>query len=458
MILLMSLTPLKFDLNKHCPTFSPFVTKHKKFTAALSSLYVAAVVLVPTVLASPASQTPPVTSAVSSIPKVTAFGSQRHVFSKKDGSLVAVWVSSSHQIMTASSSDGVNWQEASSPLVAESAENVAGALDQGDNLHLAYESQGKIFYRVVSKDGSVSKAVPLDISGLAHRPTLILENSSGLPAVAWSSESGVGRIRQSKIGFMKAKGETTDLKNWCNAKGDSCGLPAYISFSGSADALNQSFTRAILHPVLAQMPQSNDFYLYWSDNSRKGNETLKLVIAKKEGAGWDWGSVQNVDGVGEETFKNFTLAAVGDSGQNQVVIVYVGKDGSTKAVSYKADGGKSEISPSQNIGSQFSLASGEGKEFLFYRKDNGKIGLRQYNGAWSEELLETANDGGYPSAINGLINGKVPFIYTKPNGRVEFSSFTLAPAPTQTPEPTTEPTIAPTTIPTTPATSSATPN
>ena len=419
----------------------------------------------------------------------TAYGSQRHVFGgsirgtsqqeqplvfEKErnvagvqkifgGSLVAIWLKDNQIHASFSNNYGQSWQELSSPLTTEKVEVVAGAQDQEGNLHLVYESEGKIFYRKISEivseglikpDGwTVSSSIALDISGLAHRPSLILDFFTNLPVVAWSSESMRAGARFTRINFLRAKAEPTLLGNWCNAQGTSCGTPAYVLDSGSADSLGAIAFHAVLHSALGQMPLSGDLYLWWSEASKV--EPLKLAVAKREGNNWVWGNVSIEDQLDAETFRNFSLAAAADLVKQQVLIVYAQAGGKTKVVAYKKDGSKEDLSPDQKLGGQFSLAAHEGKYYLFYRKDNGKVAGRLFDTSWSEELFESPGEGGYPSVTADAIDGKIIIAYTTPEGAVGFLSYDLAPVPTPTPTASPSATLAPTATPT--GTESATP-
>jgi len=398
----------------------------------------------------------------------TAYGSQRHVFAntKKEinkktsfliteeekvggvqdvfeGSLMAVWVRD-NQIMVSYSNDyGQNWQDLSSPLINERVEVVSGAQDEKGNLHLVYESEGNIFYRKVSemrenglvKPGGwvISSPVPLDLSGLAHRPSLVLDYSSDLPLVSWSFESKKAGVRLSKINFLRAKGDPVFLENWCNAKGDSCGKPVGVSSLGSADSLGEIISSGLLHPVLRQMPQSQDLYLWWSEEREKRGGLLKMAVAKNEIDHWVWGEISVEDNLDSETSKNFSLSAAANFSKGEIAVVYVQEGMATKVVVYKKEGIKEDISPGKNLGGQFSLSAYDGKYFLFYRRPDGKISGRLFDQSWSEELLESPGEGGHPSAPDDPADGKIVIAYTEPSGTISFLNYSLIAQPELTP-------------------------
>lgn len=486
---------LKPKLKQYFPTFALAFGQQKKLVTSFLILFDLILVLILILILLPQGGGVIVTKRVRTARPITvlatAYGSQRHIFGGSlageserplppslvfergghvagiqdvfGGSLVAVWLKNNQINVSFSNDNGESWQELASPLVSEKVENVAGAQDKDGNIHLVYENRGRIFYRKISgvvtegqvepENWSVSEAVELDSSGLARRPSLILENSTDLPVAVWSSESEKAAARSTKIHFMRAKADPTILKNWCNAEGESCGQPAYILVSGSADSLGMAAFHAVFHPVLVQMPESGDFYLFWSDASEKGKEMLKLTIGKKEGAIWRLGEVTSQNGLDSETFRYFSLAVVADNEQNKVVIAYAQKGGNTKVVAYQSDGKVEDLSPGQKFGSQFSLAAAEGKYYLFYRKDNGKISGRRYDGSWSEELVESSEEGGYPSVTADAVEGKLFVIYTTAEGKVNFLSYSLAvPTPTPTieitPTASPSPTLTPTETPT----------
>lgn len=414
---------------------SPSILRRKKVVLAGFSIFFLAIVIILAIVFLPSGQQVAVSTDQSSpIPVLsTAYGSQRHLFSLA-GKLVAVWVNKENLMAFSLSEDqGTTWEDLSSPVVAGKVETVAGAQDNEDSLHLVYESEGKIFYRKVDvRNWTVSKAVGLDLSGFAHRPSLILEKESGLPAVVWSRE-GKGIIRSSSLGFMRAVGDPTSLKKWCNAEGSACGLPAYVNTAGSADWLGLKVLRSVFHPVLVQMPTQNDLYIFWSDSSGKGNESLKKTVGTKKEGGWSWGKISLEDQVHEETFKNFTLAAVADPGQKRLFVTYKDKEGGTKVMVYYSDGRTERISPEQNFGRQFSLVADQKAIYLVYRKENGKIAGRQYETSWSEELFESPQECGYPSTV--VYADKLLVVCSTPAGKVEFLSAGLV-LPTPTPLPT----------------------
>jgi hypothetical protein len=285
---------------------------------------------------------------------------------------------------------------------------------------------------------SVSSAIVLDDSGLAHRPTLILDSGSDLPLVAWSSESIRAAARLTRINFLRAKAEPTSLGNWCNAGGTDCGKPAYIVVSGSADSLGIVPANGVFHPILSQMPGKGDVYLWWSEAGVRGKEpVLKLVVAKKEGGNWVWGEPKEEDKLDGETYKKFSLAAVADPVKNQIVIVYAQAGGNTRVVAYKSDGTTEDLSPGEDLGGQFSLATWEGKYYLFYRKEDGKIAGQICGSPWSGEIFRSPGEGGYPSATASPVEGKMFVVYTTPEGEINFLVYSLLePTATPTPEPT----------------------
>ncbi len=494
---------LKPKLKQYFPTFASAFEQQRKLATSFLILFdlILALILILILLSQEGGVivTKRVRTARPITVLATAYGSQRHIFGGSlageserplppslvfergehvagiqdvfGGSLVAVWLKNNQINVSFSNNYGESWQESPSPLVSEKVESVAGAQDKDGNIHLVYESRGRIFYRKISgvvtegqvepENWSVSEATELDSSGLARRPSLILENPTDLPVAVWSSESEKAAARSTKIHFMRAKADPTVLKNWCNAEGSLCGQPAYILVSGSADSLGIAASHAVFHPVLVQMPESGDFYLFWSDTSKKGNEVLKLIIGKKQGEGWRWEETTSQGELDAETFANFSLAAVADVEQNRVVIAYAQKGGNTKVVAYKDEGETEDLSPGQKFGSQFSLATTGGEYYLFYRKDNGKISGRRYDGSWSEELVESSEEGGYPSVTADAVEEKLFVIYTTAEGKVNFLSYSLAvPTPTPTLEPTPTIEITPTASPspTLEATPSATPS
>lgn len=447
----MKFNSFKTALDSRFSTLSSSISKRQKIAAVFSLLFLGAV-LVFSIGFLLGSQTLKLNGAQAQIASpATAYGSQRHVFASPSG-LVAVWLDGNHQIAASySNNTGDSWEELSSPLAGEAVENVTAAQDKNGNLHLAYEREGRIYYRKISEvvaDGqirpngwTVSSEVSLDISGLGHRPTLVLDSVSDLPAVAWSFETRRAAPRSTRINFLRAKAEPMSLENWCNSQGSSCGIPAYSYVSGSADILGIVASHAVFHPVLAQMPESGNLYLWWSEQVRRKEPVLKLAVAKKEGENFLWGEVRTQDELDEETFANFSLSAVSDSSRGKIVVAYAQKDGNTKVVAYKNDGGIEDLSLNQKLGRQFSLAAAEGKYYLFYRKDNGKIGGRSCDSSWSGEILESERLGGYPSVTAGSFSEKLFVAYTTSEGRVELASFSLVPP---TPTPTEEPTPTPT--------------
>ncbi|MDO8551072.1 MAG: hypothetical protein Q7S03_00070 [bacterium] len=414
------------------PDFFMKLNERNKILVAVSSLtflgisLVMAIVLLPNkeqVASVPA--VPTLEPAKPSTPLTTAYGSQRHLFTTQDGFSVVLWLNKSKQVAASFSSDnGATWQDLTDPLVPGKVDNVAGVQDPNGDIHIAYETKGQIFYRKVGKDWSVSKEVPLDISGVAHRPSITLDTASNLPAAAWSFEVGM-RQRLSRIAFLRAKADPTVLKNWCNAKGSSCGLPGYISVFGSTDGLGTVVARTTLHPVLVQMPKSADFYLFWSDASKAGSETLKLAVGKKEGNHWAWGDAKSQDSLGPETYRNYSVSSVVDTNKNQVLIAYSQKGDKTKVFAYKDKGDKEDLSPSETLGGQYSLTSSDKGSFLFYRKSDGKVGARQYTNSWSGELIETLSDGLYPQVSTGMAANRLPFVYTLQDGSVEKGALNL---------------------------------
>lgn len=449
---------------------SSFIVNGKKKAVAFFSLFFFLVILAFAVGFLIGSQTLKVGGGESQITSLaTAYGSQRHVFGRQNA-VLAIYLNSHDQITASYSNNaGETWEALSSVLISERVENVSGGLDKNGGLHLVYEREGRIFYQKVSEIFSgdqvrangwaVSSVVALDTSGLAHRPSLILDFASNLPAVSWSSQSEKAGAQQTKINFLRSKAEPTLLENWCNGQASSCGAPAYILVPGSVDELGMARSHGVFHPVLAQMPQTGDFYLWWSEQVRRGEPVLKLAVAKKEGENWVWGEARTQAQLDEETFANFSLTAVSDFSQNKVVVALAEKGGKTKVVAYKSDGGTEEISPGQKLGRQFSLAAHEGKYYLFYRKDNGKIGGRRYESSWSEELFESQENGGYPSVTTEAFSGRLFLAYTTPEGKVEFLTFSLTPpTPTPTEEPTPTLTEEPTPTPTEEVTPTASPS
>lgn len=407
--------------------------------------------------------------------KATAYGSQRHIFGVPpkvssqsqlpstlagqprgevagvqkilNGSLVVIWLKESQIVASFSNDGGETWQELPSPLVSEKAEVVTAEQDREANLHLVYESEGRIYYRKVTDltvDGrvkaegwAVSSLVPLDDSGLAHRPSIILDSASGLPLVAWSSESIRAGAHLTRINFLRAKAEPTSLINWCNAEGTDCGKPAYIIVSGSADSLGIIASHGVFHSILSQMPGSGDIYLWWSETGTRGKEpVLKLAVAKKEGGNWIWGEAREEDKLDVKTYKKFSLAAVADPVNNQILIAYAQAGGNTRVVAYKSDGTTEDLSPGEDLGGQFSLATWEGKYYLFYRREDGLVAGRQY-GSWSGELFKSPEEGGYPSVTANPVEGKLYIVYTTIQGNINFLVYSLVkPTATSTPEPT----------------------
>lgn len=482
-------------MKKYFPTFAAGVEKHQKLLASFLFVFNLCLVLTVVFIFLPQRQMLPsrVKRARPITALATAYGSQKHIFGSNrrlssalvsekvagvqtvsGQALISVWLKNSQIYASYSNDAGASWQETASPLVPERVVIVAGNQDSNGDVHLVYESEGKIFYRKISGvmvDGQikpenwlVSNPVMLDVSNLAHRPSLILANDSGLPVVVWSSESKRAGVKSTKIRLMRAKADPTKLANWCNAEVSDCGKPAYILVSGSANEIGLVPDHATFHPLLVQMPGNGDLYLFWSEVGRKKRGKLKLAVAKKEGEGWRWGGVTTEDELDAETFANFSLAAAVDEQQNKIVIVYVQKGGNTKVVAYGSDGSREDLLSSR-LSSQFSLAVADGKYYLFYRRDDGKVSGRRYDGQWSEELLESPQEGGYPSVTIDEVNQKLFVVYTTLAGTIDFISYslveptptlTLEATPTATPSPELTPTLTPTVEPTvTPTTTSS---
>lgn len=459
------------------PTFKKFSHKHRTLTFIifLSSYSLAVLLLIFIILASQRMEmriSVPV-KASQTLPLGTAYGSQRHVFVGADGQAIAVYLNQQKQIVAAISDDGgVNWQERPQPLVSEAVENVSGALDETGNLHLAYESGSRISYQKVmtlNEPWSISEPVNLDNSRLGRRPSLILDQESQLPMVAWSSEFKGTPLRGVRILFMSAKADPTKIANWCNASRSLCGTGAFYILSGSGDALGRRASYSTYHPVLAQIPENGDLYLWWTEAFPSGKTNLNLIIGKKVGSAWQWGTVSQEDqasGAGG----NFTLSAVSDEAENQVVVAYVNNQGKAKVVAYSKEGGKQELGSLGEIGDQFSLAEKHGEYHLFYRNQNNRVGMRKFDGSWSMELWQSEQTGGHPASFARSSLETLPFIYITPENQVVKTNFssptpTLEPTPTAlssptltpTPEVTEVPTVTPTAEPTIESTPTATP-
>lgn len=443
------------------PTFKSAVRQHRTLTLIFFligySLIIFSLIVIIIINQQLGTRAPAQASETLSL--ATAYGSQRHVFAQTDGRVIAVYLNQSSQVAAAISEDGgVNWQELPEPLVLEPVGNVAGAQDKEGNLHLVYETQGQITYQKVTTGGDpwvISELVVLDSSRLGHRPSLILNEITQLPLVAWSSEFWGTPLRGAQVLFLAAKADPTSLGNWCNSQRTSCGQGAFYFLKGSADSLGRKANYSQLHPVLAQMLSNGDLYLWWLERLPNGKGELSLTIGKKEDSGWKWGPATREDEVGEETAKNFTLSAFADSVTNLVLVAYLNKEGQAKTVAYTG-GEKTELGSLGQIGDQLSLTGSEGKYYLLYRHQEGRVGLKKFTGgAWSPELWESPEVGGYPSAPSALSSQNLPFIYVTPENKVKMTSYnlvpptptpTLEPSPTASPSPTLEP--SPTAIPT----------
>lgn len=412
---------------------------------------------------------------VRSVLPLTAYGSQRHIFglamvsrpesveiSKEEkpvlgltnvggGLLLAIWLKDHKITASYSNNNGDTWDEWLTPLDPENSQNVVAALDKDKDLHFVSERDGRIYYQKVTKlvtegrvrpeNWIVSSKVTLDPSGFAHRPSLVIDRFSNLPAVAWSFQIEKGMPRLGRINFLRAKADPTSFANWCNIQGSSCGLSFYRWISGSANVSGVVSAYSTLHPALVQMSESGDFYLFWTNASRMGGkEVLKMRVAKRTAESWDWGEVKTQGEVGEETYKNFSLTSAVDTTSGRLAIAYADKEGKIKVVVYSSDGETKDISPNERWGSQFSLSAVNGKYYLFYRKENGRISGREYDTSWSEELLESPKEGGYPSVDTGIVSGKLFVVYTTSEGKIDFLSYSLippSPTLTLTPVPTT---------------------
>lgn len=375
-----------------------------------------------------------VTKAVNEIPaissKATAYGSQRHIFNLESGAL-AVWINPQKKITFSYSDKNNSWKDFYPVTITDEVANVSGVLDKDGNLHLAYESKGQIIYRKVSgivstgqiqEIGISSAAVKLDLSGMAYRPSIIV-NEDNLPMVLWTA-GGLGvYFRYNTIRYLRAKTDSTSIKNWCNAKGDSCGTPAFIKAAGSSDFVDTVRRPAKLHTVLSQMPKSGDLYAYLTDDSKKGSEVLKMSIARKEGNHWRWEEPVIKDNIAAESAKNFNLAVAVDRDKEQIITAYTQKDGQTKIVAYQDKDKMKDLALNQNLGGQLTLTAENGRIYVSYRKENGKIGAIKYDGIWSKEIFESTGFGGYPSLADKASGNKIPFIYTLQDGRVEIGSL-----------------------------------
>lgn len=448
------------------PTFKKIVYNHRtlSFIIFLSSYSLAVFLLIFVILARQQIErriSIPV-KASQNLPLGTAYGSQRHVFVGADGRAIAIYLNQQNQVVAAVSDDGgVNWQERSQPLVEEAVEDVSGALDETGNLHLAYERTGQISYQKVTTlndPWSISEPVNLDTSRLAHRPSLILDQDSQLPMVAWSSEFRVTPLRGVRILFMAAKADPTKLANWCNGHKDRCGISAFYFLPGTADVLGSRASHSIYHSVIAQLPDSGDLYLWWTNRYPNNRSDLNLVVGKKEGSGWRWAEeVLQEDQVSTYGSQNLTLSAASDSIAKQIVVAYIDKGGKAKTVAYST-AGKKDLGSPEEIGDQYSLTVGEGEYDLFYRNPDGRVGIRKFTGSasspqWSGEIWQSSEVGGYPSALTVATGGKLNFIYITPENKVKIKTYQLNP-PTSTPTPSFSPTPEP--LPTASATPTAT--
>lgn len=366
--------------------------------------------------------------ASQNLPLNTAYGSQRHVFAQANGQAAAIYLDSNNRLAVSVSSDeGVNWQEPQ-VLVDEALENVSGEQDKKGDIHLAYEQGGQIFYRkiIISKQPwSLSEKVGLDISRLGHRPSLILDRESQLPVIAWSSEYRGTFLRGTQVLFMAARADPTKIDNWCNGAKSLCGTPAVYFLKGSADALDARASFSRYHPVLTQMTQDGSLYLFWSELTPGGRGSLKLAVGKREKAGWKWEDPTLEDTASEETAGRFSLAALPDPLNNRILLSYLNKEGKVRVVAYLTGGGKTDLGNPGSDGSQFSLASGEGGYYLFFRNPEGRVEVRRYTNGWSPKLWQSTEIAGHPSAPGVFHGTKAPFIYTTSEGGVKLNSLTL---------------------------------
>ncbi len=471
----MEMNTFRVILVSILPTFSFLVSKHKKLAALIGVLYLFATVFLFSVGLSTTylpSQALSVTGP--NIFPATAYGSQKHIVANGN-LLILVYLNQNNQITARfSNNNGESWQELNLPIASETVADLAVAWDKKQTLHLVYENDGNILYRQISdiladnqikSDGwKVSSPVKLDVSGFAHRPSLILESSTDLPAVVWALQGEGGAGRTNKILFMRAKGEPIVLDNWCNSNNSSCGLSSYTNSGGSTDDFMIVGVYPSLHPVLVQMPQTGDFYIFWSE-SMKGRNNLNRVIAKKEADKWIWNPREVQDSLTDESAKTFDLSAAADQTANRIVIVYINANGNTKVVAYKNGGDKEDLSLGQKLGTQFSLASKAGKIYLAYRKENGKLAVSQHEISWSTELVESPLEGGYPSLGLSDTTEELLMAYTTLEKKVELLKQNLtaptvpattpgesatpaaSPEPTATPEITTVPTSSPSSTP-----------
>jgi hypothetical protein len=168
----VDLNSLDQHLKSRLPTFSSLILPEKRPQKILISAFIISLLI--TFLALSAgllvwgrgeTYIPKIVTFSRITSRATAYGSQRHIFGGGQkgstlglgqetkvagtktffaGSLVAIWLKDNQVHASFSNDYGETWQELAEPLVADSIENVAGEQDKNGNLHLAYESKGKI--------------------------------------------------------------------------------------------------------------------------------------------------------------------------------------------------------------------------------------------------------------------------------------------------------------------------
>lgn len=351
-----------------------------------------------------------------------------------------------------------NWDSYSTPLVTSEVRAVSSFLE-GNKLHLALQSMGKIIYKnveinivngnVVFEGWIFGPEVVLDNSTLANRPSIAVAN--GLPIVAWSFETKRLFPLATKIRLMAAKSNPTDIKNWCNLALNSCGLTATGFFNGSSEEIYLTSRRIRAMPLLIKYSDNKIGFWYFDKDGR----WLKRSFLSKSGNGWVRSETVNEIGVGGSTLGNYDISFVYDSQRNSAVLLFKNSDDKITVRTVSEEGLSNEIPlDGDRVGSGLSLTTIDGKIYVFYGRD-GNLIYKSYDGnAWTSEkiLLSDLNGLMYILAEDSspsFASLGVAFVFNDESGKQAISALTslngnVSVTPTSLPTPTYEITPSPT--------------